>query len=147
MQHLLYRADIAKLTRNLEAVLTDQARSSDPGDNRNATLFTEGRAFGDTTYIRVRWEWLALPVAVVMLALGLFVATVVVNSTGKAPFLKDSLLALLFYPLRGWTEGEVYVNGVQTSEKLQKLAGGLRGRLETDEGRYRIVRDETTGKE
>lgn len=147
MQHLLYRADIANLTSRLEAVLTNQARSSDPGDNENATLFTAGRAFGRAAFIRVRWAWFALPVAVVALALGLFIATVVL--TRQTPLLKDSLLALLFYPLMGWANDEVYVNGPQTSEKLEKLAETLRGRLEIDagQGRYRIVREELGDKE
>ncbi|KAF6833180.1 hypothetical protein CPLU01_05699 [Colletotrichum plurivorum] len=147
MQHLLYRADIANLTRNLEAVLTDQVRSIDPGDNKNATMFTGGRALGRVTFIRVRWAWFALPVAAVALALGLFFTTVVL--TRQTPLLKDSLLALLFYPLMGWAENEVYVNGPQTNENLQKLAGTLRGRLEidADQGRYRIVREEVAVKE
>ncbi|KAF6838509.1 hypothetical protein CMUS01_04584 [Colletotrichum musicola] len=147
MQHLLYRADIANLTKSLEAVLTDQARGSEPGDNRNATMFTAGRALGRVTFIRVRWAWFALPVAAVALALGLFFMTVVL--TRQTPLLKDSLLALLFYPLMGWAENEVYVNGPQTNEKLQKLAGTLRGRLEidADQGRYWIVREEVAVKE
>ncbi|KAK1639784.1 hypothetical protein BDP81DRAFT_391846 [Colletotrichum phormii] len=144
MQHLLYRADIANLTRNLEAVLTDQARSNDPGDNRNATTFTQGQAFGSMTFIRVRWAWFAVPVAAVVLGLGLFLTTVVLSR--QTPLLKDSLLALLFYPLRGWEEDEIHVEGAQTSEKLQKLAGSLNGRLETDEGRYRIVKHESVAK-
>lgn len=147
MQHLLYRADVATLSKRLEAVLTDQARSSEPGDNRNATMFTAGRALGTVTFIRVRWAWFALPVAAVALALSLFFATVVL--TRQTPLLKDSLLALLFYPLMGWAEDEVYVNGLQTNEKLQKLAGTLRGRLEidADQGRYRIVKEEVAVKE
>ncbi|KAF6806800.1 hypothetical protein CSOJ01_08615 [Colletotrichum sojae] len=147
MQHLLYRADMANLTRNLEAVLTDQVRSIDPGDNKNATMFSRGRALGRVTFIRVRWAWFALPVAAIALAVGLFFTTVVL--TRQTPLLKDSLLALLFYSLMGWAENEVYVNGPQTNEKLQKLAGTLRGRLEidADQGRYRIVREEVAVKE
>ncbi|KAK0373550.1 hypothetical protein CLIM01_09076 [Colletotrichum limetticola] len=45
IQHLLYLADIANFTRNSAAVLTDQARSSDSGDNRNMTTFLQGQAF------------------------------------------------------------------------------------------------------
>ncbi|KAF9878741.1 hypothetical protein CkaCkLH20_03641 [Colletotrichum karsti] len=145
MQHILYRADIANVTRNLEAVLTAQARSSNPGDNGNATVFTQGEAFGRATFIRVRWIWFAVPVTTVVLGLGLFVTTVII--TRRTPLLKDSLLALLFYPLRGWNEDEVYADGPQTNEKLQKLAGSLYGRLETDEVRYRIVRDEGAAKD
>ncbi|KAK1993387.1 hypothetical protein LX36DRAFT_586463 [Colletotrichum falcatum] len=146
MQHLLYRFDIANLTKSLEAVLTDQARSSNPGDNYNATMFTTGRAFGSVTCIRVRWVWFAMPVATVVLSLGLFVTTVIL--TRQTPLLKDSLLALLFYPLTGWAENEVYVNGPQTSEKLQKLASNLYGRLEigANKGRYEIVKDEVIKK-
>lgn len=144
MEYIMYRTNMQDLTRNLEAVLTNQARSSDPGDNRNATLFTEGRAFGRVTFIRVRWQWFALPVGAVVLALALFVWTVLL--TRHTPLLKDSLLAMLFYPLRGWAEDEIYVEGEQTGEKLQKLAGRLHGRMETDEGRYRIVRYEVPAK-
>ncbi|KAL2882442.1 hypothetical protein SGCOL_002182 [Colletotrichum sp. CLE4] len=145
MQHLLYRADMANLTRNFEVVLMDQARSSDPGDDRNATTFMQGKQFGSMTLIRVRWAWFAFPVAAVVLGLGLFLTTVVL--TRQTPLLKDSLLALLFYPLRDWEQDEIYVEGAQASEKPQKLAGSLHGRLETDEGRYRIVKHENVAKD
>lgn len=57
--------------------------------------------------------------------------------------LNDSLLALLFYPLRGWERYEIYVEGAQT---LQKLAGSLLGSLETDKGQYKIDKHKSVAK-
>ncbi|KAK1674458.1 hypothetical protein BDP55DRAFT_769520 [Colletotrichum godetiae] len=138
-------SELPSYLENFKVVLMDQARSSDPGDDRNATTFMQGQQFGSMTFIRVRWAWFAVPVAAVVLGLGLFLTTVVL--TRQTPLLKDSLLALLFYPLRDWEQDEIYVEGAQASEKPQKLAGSLHGRLETDEGRYRIVKQENVAKD
>ncbi|KAK4207276.1 hypothetical protein QBC37DRAFT_98918 [Rhypophila decipiens] len=52
------------------------------------------------TYIRVRWQWLILPILETVLTAGMLIITIVVDRRSGYPLLKSSSLGLLFYGLR-----------------------------------------------
>ncbi|KAI1777017.1 hypothetical protein F4818DRAFT_439378 [Hypoxylon cercidicola] len=93
----LYYADLANFTRNLEETLTNQIRSSSPGDNQEALLFP-GQAFYQETYWHVEWPWIAVPIAEAFLTLLLLVISIM--ATWHQPLFRSSALALLFHGLQ-----------------------------------------------
>ncbi|XXG96014.1 hypothetical protein Hte_002291 [Hypoxylon texense] len=93
----LYGADLANFTRNLEETLTNQIRSSSPGDNEQA-LMLPGQAFYQETYWHVEWPWITVPIAEAFLTLLLLVISII--ATWDQPLLRSSALALLFHGLQ-----------------------------------------------
>ncbi|KAI0914165.1 hypothetical protein F4823DRAFT_638255 [Ustulina deusta] len=89
-------ADLANMTRNIEETLSNQIRSSSPGDNYDAEMWP-GQAFYEETYWKVHWSWIALPVAEVLLAASLLAVSIGV--TRAQPLFKSSALALLYHGL------------------------------------------------
>lgn len=130
-------ADMEKLTSDIASTLTNQLRSSNPGDNKDAEM-VKGTAYIREPVIVVRWEWLILPAAATFLMVILLVWNILLVK--GAPLLKASVLPYLFYPLRGWKEEELRIAGVQTVEKLDVLAARMQGKMEANEGGYGIYR-------
>ncbi|TGJ83165.1 hypothetical protein E0Z10_g5594 [Xylaria hypoxylon] len=92
-EFMLY-ADLAKMTRNIEETLSNQIRSSSPGDNGWAEMWA-GQAFYEETYWHVNWSWILLPVIEVLLAASLLVISI--TFTRDQPLFKSSALALLYH--------------------------------------------------
>ncbi|RSM07015.1 hypothetical protein CEP52_005407 [Fusarium oligoseptatum] len=130
-------ADMEELTSNIAETLTNQLRSSNPGDNKDAEM-VEGTAFISESVIVVRWQWLILPAATTFLMVILLVWNILLVK--GAPLLKASVLPYLFYPLQGWKEEELRVAGVQTVEKLDVLAAKMHGKMEANDGGYGIYK-------
>lgn len=57
---------------------------------------TTGNTMVAKVFVRVRWQWLSLPVLVWVLATSTWVVTVCETRTARVPIWKDSLLPLLF---------------------------------------------------
>ncbi|KAJ4261736.1 hypothetical protein NW757_000008 [Fusarium falciforme] len=131
--------DVEKLMNNLADTLTNQLRTNDNGDNRNATT-VNGTAFINEPVIMVRWEWFILPLMEVFFTVVLLFWVIVINRDG--PLLKTSIMAYLIYPLRGWREEEMSVAGRQTKEKLGRLAEVMRGRMGESGGGYAIFKQD-----
>ncbi|KAL2682804.1 hypothetical protein Neosp_007259 [[Neocosmospora] mangrovei] len=130
-------ADMEKLTSDIAATLTNQLRSSNPGDNKDAEM-VKGTAYIREPVIEVRWVWLILPAAATFLMVVLLVWNILLVK--GVPLLKGSVMPYLFYPLRGWKEEELRIAGVQTVEKLDVLASRMQGKMEANEGGYGIYR-------
>ncbi|TGJ88676.1 hypothetical protein E0Z10_g102 [Xylaria hypoxylon] len=134
----LMNSNLSHVVLNIADTLTNQIRSNNPGDNYNATV-TTGSAFFDEPYIEVRWVYLTLPFSVTLFSAALLAITIII--TDKQPLLKHSSMALLIHRLQGWEDEELDVDGPQTQEKLDHLAGTMVARLEDNEnGRMRLVR-------
>ena len=58
--------------------------------------FAQGTATQETTYIHVRWMWLALPLALQALGILLLGITMILSFRSRTPVWKSSLLAVLF---------------------------------------------------
>ncbi|RYC59420.1 hypothetical protein CHU98_g6781 [Xylaria longipes] len=94
-EYMLY-ADLANVTRNVEETLSNQIRSSSPGDNGWAEMWP-GQAFYEETYWQVHWYWILLPVTEVLLAASLLAVSITVSRA--QPLFKSSALALLYHGL------------------------------------------------
>ena len=119
---------------------------------------TAGSALADETFVRVRWEWMALPLAVLSCTILLLAGAIVRDHHGgQQPggattrrIWKSSSIALLMHPLQGCErQGEEQLSDL---EKMDEFARGVKVRLETcGSGNglgYTFVRvqEETTGK-
>ncbi|RSL55088.1 hypothetical protein CEP54_009556 [Fusarium duplospermum] len=131
--------DVEKLMKDLADTLTNQLRTNDNGDNRNATT-VNGTAFIKEPVIMVRWEWFILPLMEVFFTVTLLFWVIVINRDG--PLLKTSVMAYLVYPLKGWRQEEMSVAGRQTKEKLGRLAEVMRGRMGESGGAYAIFKQD-----
>ncbi|ETI20607.1 hypothetical protein G647_08645 [Cladophialophora carrionii CBS 160.54] len=124
--------------------MTAEIRSS-PGANIAWAL---GASTQDSTYIHVRWAWLALPLALQALALLLLGMTMISSFRSRTPIWKSSLLAALFLapsgsvsggpePQQGVSalnsDGNVSSN-VCTLKEMEAKAKEMRVRLLRDEG-------------
>ncbi|KAI2473629.1 hypothetical protein F4781DRAFT_139361 [Annulohypoxylon bovei var. microspora] len=137
MAFTLQHSDLKKVFTGIADTLTNQIRSN-KGDNYDASTI-KGEAFFNETYIHVRWGWMSLPLAEVVLTAFLLVVSIVI--TRKQPLLKESIIALLLSRLEGWSEDELSVSGPQTREDLDELAEKMIAKLETDDpGRLRFQR-------
>ncbi|KAI1868852.1 hypothetical protein JX265_006831 [Neoarthrinium moseri] len=142
LAYTFYQSDIAGVLRNISNAITNQMRSSDPGDNYNATVI-QGKATFNETYIRVRWPWMILPLAETALAAVLLAISIIMSR--HQPLLKTSVIAYLTSRLEGWADEELDVGDSKrlTQEKLEELAEGLRAQLEANsEGRLAFRRKE-----
>lgn len=129
-------------TRNLTCLvleadpLTNQIRSTSPGDNLNSTRLA-GKAYINERYIYVRWHWIVLPLAETLLT-GVFLAISII-STRSGPLLKSSVLAYLFHLLEGLTAEELNMAGNKTSSELETLSEKVMAKFEIgQDGRLRF---------
>lgn len=134
----LSRSDLRNFTQNIATTLTNQIRSSNPGDNYNAMTFY-GDALGQITYVEVRWPWIILPMVETLLTSVLLAITIFI--TRKRPLLKTSIMGLLVHGLDGWSADELDVDQPETTGKLEELATGMTAVLDQDEdGRLKFLR-------
>jgi hypothetical protein len=97
-------ANLTQVMQNVATSITNSLRHPDVGENRNSTMI-HGTAFYDELYYFIRWGWITLPVALVLMVVVLFIVTMFL--TRSEPLLKTSQPALLFYGLDGWSEEEI----------------------------------------
>ncbi|KAF2014124.1 hypothetical protein BU24DRAFT_462940 [Aaosphaeria arxii CBS 175.79] len=98
-----------------------------------------GDAFGAEIFVRVRWEWLALPLATFVASAVFLALTVVKSGRRGTPYLfKNSVLAHLWCGLDGWEERE-YLEGLTaerekrvTYHDVQVRARGMRAQFARD---------------
>ncbi|XXG94969.1 hypothetical protein Hte_001228 [Hypoxylon texense] len=134
----LQNSDLKSVITDIADTLTNQIRTKDHGDNYNASIIT-GAAFFNETYIHVRWGWMALPLAEVLLTALLLVLSIMI--TRGQPLLRQSVIALLTNRLEGWSEDELHVPEPQTQEKLDDLAEKMLAKLEADDvGHFKFLR-------
>ncbi|KAI0192818.1 hypothetical protein F4808DRAFT_442603 [Astrocystis sublimbata] len=132
---LLYLQDLQNMTNSLADSLTNLMRSSTPDENFNVTNIP-GQAFYDERYIRVRYIWLILPVAITALITLLFVSSVVVSS--RTPLLKDSVLAYLATNVRddAGRASDMSMMQWNSQQDLDDTTKGVLVRLESDKQGY-----------
>ncbi|KAI0815971.1 hypothetical protein GGR55DRAFT_631245 [Xylaria sp. FL0064] len=129
LANYLYTADFQNLTVNLATTLSNQIRSTNPGDNKNATML-RGIAHAREIYIHVRWPWTILPAATVLITSLLLAFAIFVNM--KHPLFKSSALALLFHGLDDELVG-VHIDQPETAERVEHAAKGMRVQLAASE--------------
>ncbi|KAM0414680.1 hypothetical protein ACHAPT_013483 [Fusarium lateritium] len=130
--------EVEEMMDDLSETLTNQLRTNDDGDNREATK-VDGTAFFKEPVIVVRWGWFVLPALEVFFTIVLLFWVIIIN--GSVPLLKTSVMAYMVYPLSGWRNEEMVVEG-QTGEKLDRLAEGMCGKMEESDGGYAIFKQQ-----
>lgn len=98
----LFLYESQNLTQSLQSMdeaMTDNIRSASEISSRIA-----GRAYSNVTFIHVRWPWIILPVAVVVLSIILLGATIISSRQLKAILWKSSLLPLITGTLETQTD-------------------------------------------
>jgi hypothetical protein len=117
---------------NIADSMTAYIRQSSDSDNINlpeqinTTVPAAGKVYRLETCMRVRWAYLALPLALVVLTLLFFVSMIAQTSRGDPVYdWKSSLLPLLFYGLdtdvKSLHEGEYKVSDMEKTSKQVKV--------------------------
>ncbi|KAI8635246.1 hypothetical protein F5Y19DRAFT_5090 [Xylariaceae sp. FL1651] len=129
LANYLYTTNFENFTVNLATTLTNQIRSADPGDNRNATTHP-GIAYSKETYIHVRWPWAILPAVSTIITSALLATSIIISR--RDPLFKSSALALLFHGLHNdWPD--VLIDQPESSERVEHAAKGMVARLASDD--------------
>jgi hypothetical protein len=96
MQALNSTVDIAGMMTGLASSITNFMRqSSNRGSSPN--IIATGIALKTETYVSVRWPWIALPVAVLLLSTIFLFTTMIRASKERIPVRKSSSLAMVFH--------------------------------------------------
>lgn len=115
---LMKSPSLADTVRNISDSMTYAV-----GRNRNGSV-VRGEALQLETYVYVRWAWLALPVAVVLLGVAFLAATAARARRSGVPMWKGSAVAPFFARLDGWGEDELRVHSFRD---VEARARGMRG--------------------
>lgn len=122
-----YPTGIDLLASSLARSIGSHFRSSGGAVPVNGTAFTQ------QTYVHVRFAWISLPVAVVVLAAGFLIAAINQSRTSGMRTWKSSVLAMLFHGLdeetrqrcvRGGTLKGVFVRFDDRDEGIGLVRGG-----------------------
>ena len=105
-----------------------------------------GQVFGSETYVIVRWPWALTPCLIVVSSLVFLIATII-NSKGKEPLFKSSVLAGYFHGLEGWSVEELDrigedLRATGREEELTERGKALRARLMRTERNLKFVKSD-----
>ena len=125
------------ITQNFDRIAT---AISDAVRQASGNARVVGEAFGQQTFVRVRWKWLAFAASIVFLT-AVFVTFSIVFSLERGESIwKSSSIALLFHGLKGWTEQEL---DVQSMDEMEEKAKGMHTILERDDvGRMVFIKSQ-----
>ena len=129
----LYRAEhITRALQTMSEYMTISMRASDSAEN--ASLIASEQAISGTVWVQkqfvtVRWAWLALPIALLVLAILFLLASFVQTRRRGVGLWQSSPLALFFHSRlndetqsRGW-------DSLSTEDAMQKAAADLCARI------------------
>lgn len=110
---------------------------------------TTGPGMMKETYVHVRWEWLIMPLLMI-LCTAVVLALTIVQSWGRRYLYKSSALALLFRGMEGWEAAELRASadqkgngGREMESHFRAIASGYRARLGRDgEGDLKFMKVE-----
>lgn len=99
---------------------------------------THGFALTTEQYIHVRWAWLALPIAVVLMGCALLALTIVQTMRMGVTSWKSSSILPLFTQFDGWGKDDLHV-ATGPVKGLEQKAKGMRGTIELDKDAGRVL--------
>ncbi|KAI9657440.1 MAG: hypothetical protein M1821_003122 [Bathelium mastoideum] len=120
---------------NLASSLTNNIRTTSDG---NAAF--SGEEGTSVTFVRVRWLWIILPGATVLLAAAFLALTIWQTRSSKTPTWKSGTMAILFHGLSSGLKRSL--PRYQLQSEMEKVALGINVRL-MDESKDGIVLDGT----
>ena len=94
MQALNITADIAGLMDGLATSMTNYLREL---GNSGSDSQAQGTAYSLMVHVHIRWAWLALSGALVMLSIGLLIATIILSTRSRLPVWKSSSMETIFH--------------------------------------------------
>jgi hypothetical protein len=100
----------------------------------NSSRIVHGNALSDQTYVEVRWEWMAIPLIVLVFAIVLLIITIFVNSKQGTRIWKSSAVALLVHGMHGWSEQELAA--MKSLEEMNYFAAGAKAKLGREGSSY-----------
>jgi hypothetical protein len=100
-----------------------------------------GKAFIGTTFLRVEWMWLSLPVIVLTLSLIVWLGTIWKSRGIGAPLWRDNMLPLVFISteVRNTATQDEHSS---SSTGYTMRAGGMKVRLVNSGGEVKLVEEE-----
>ena len=93
-----------KSTRSLEERLESVATALTNYGLETTNNTVPGRAFAEESYVKVRWQWIILPVLLQLSTLVLFIMTVVYSHLNGVPIWKSSILAIIYHAVEDLDE-------------------------------------------
>jgi hypothetical protein len=131
--------NITKTMNNLATSMSNYIRSSSH-DLNNTENTAEGKALGMETYVHVRWAWLTLPVACVLLAFVFLICAILSTKKHGDLAWKSSVLALLFHGLEGQHRDQKPLEvSTRRISDMKDVARSIRVRLvDDDSGTLRL---------
>ena len=131
ISYALFKSNnISATMNNVASSMTDYIRYAQNTTN------VYGEAFESQTYIVVHWQWLIMPLSLVVCTIILLAASITYNRRRGALLWKSSTLPLLFYGLKDWHSDDLGHGDLANMEQSAKI---LRGRLNKDDKEQRIT--------
>lgn len=122
--------NVPELINNISQSMTTRMRQSARTDP-NAQIL--GDAYELDSFVQVRWKWLALPLALLLLTLVFLLAAIRTSAQAKVLPWKSSSIALLFHGLS--EDRREAGRWVERRAELHEIAGGMQVQLvRTDKG-------------
>lgn len=119
--------DLALTFDRIASSVTDQIRTS------GSSFRAPGLAMHNETYVQVRWQWIVLPLGVLILSIFHLIMTIWINETEGAPLWKESSVALLFHGLEGWHISSLEKEDVK---HMNRAAERIKSKLDKGEGSW-----------
>ena len=115
-------SNIAKsMTNNIRSITTDQQSSQPNFNNTPGAGWANGTATTFRVYIHVRWAWLVLPAALVLLTTVYLILTMIITAKYDVPVWKNSPLPMLAREL-----DDVKVETLKAARDLVEMAAAAR---------------------
>ncbi|ETS85614.1 hypothetical protein PFICI_03639 [Pestalotiopsis fici W106-1] len=118
MGDVMRKSDVPTLFEKMADSMTEQLRSS-------YNLTAEGFAVESVVFVQVRWQWLSLPIFVLVAAACHLGHTMARCQSDQLPLWKSSVVAILFHDLiRGRQSKDAMRTNLQSKSQLEALAKG-----------------------
>ncbi|KAF2644710.1 hypothetical protein P280DRAFT_465990, partial [Massarina eburnea CBS 473.64] len=118
----LQKQDIPKAFDRMALSMTEQLRSSNE-------IVANGLTVSPVVFVRVRWVWLALPAAVLILATLLLLATIINSRRYGCLLWRSSVLAMLFHDVSSKGGAGVLRTDVRSLKELDVMGEEMKARF------------------
>ncbi|KIW98533.1 uncharacterized protein Z519_00194 [Cladophialophora bantiana CBS 173.52] len=129
-------AQFLQMFSSLAKSMSDNIRSYSIGSDAVPTA--DGATYQDKPHVKVRWGWLALPAALLGLALTLLVGTIAATAHEKTLLWKGSGLAAFSHPLT--SDARAVVSDVRSPREVLMIAEQMDVKWEKTDRGFRLVR-------
>lgn len=125
------RSDLNESLRSMSTSVTDAIRSN------AKSVEVPGQAFRTTTFVYVRWPWIILPIAVVVISTLLLIATIITNRKLRVVMWKSSIFGLLICQLE--TRPEHDMKPLRNVDETQLMSKKIEVMMKEDQNSIKFV--------